>query len=162
MSEIKFQRIEYLAVTKAYPNDTPHEPVVVLTIRPDESGFRLHNCGVTLPQAKRLCRDLRKLLKAATAGLLLLPVFVGCSGEVDFSRETTIQARTDLGTAAIEFLANRQAADSRPPALQIDVGGSTFLVVEPESGSEELLIVEVRREGNGINSANCWRLVPVR
>lgn len=78
----------HLAATNAKIDD---EPVVIITIRPDEGSFRPHNLAIARPQAERLLEDLKTILSRSGVWLVLLALvgLAGCSTSVDVERETT-------------------------------------------------------------------------
>lgn len=85
--EVQVHEIEYLAVSNAKVGD---EPVVIITIRPDEGSFRPHNLGIARSQAERLLEDLKTVLSRSAVGLVLLALgFSGCSADVEVETQTT-------------------------------------------------------------------------
>lgn len=97
--EIMTQRVEFLA---AAPGEPPSgEKTVILTIRPDQNSFRPHNIALSRPQAIRLLRSLRTVLRQSASVLLLglsLSSVAGCSAEVRVATEKTVP-RADAETA---------------------------------------------------------------
>lgn len=98
--EIMTQRVELLAVAPGEAQSG--EPTVILTIRPEPSkNFRPHNIALSRPQAIRLLRSLRTVLRQSASVLLLglgLSSVAGCSAEVRVATEKTAP-RGDAETA---------------------------------------------------------------
>jgi len=98
--EIMTQRVELLSVAPG--ESTTGEPTVILTIRPEPSNnFRPHNIAISHPQAIRLFRSLRTVLRQSASVLLLglsLSSVAGCSAEVRVATEKTAP-RGDAETA---------------------------------------------------------------
>lgn len=119
--EIMVQRIELLAVAPG--RSEAGEPTVVLTIRPDQGSFRPHNVALSRPQAKRLLKSLRAVLRQPPLILLLslaLASAAGCSAEVEVTSEK---------------IAPRAAPESLSPA--IEERAKTAVAVSLLDGSEE-------------------------
>lgn len=87
--EIMTQRVELLSVAPG--ESTTGEPTVILTIRPEPSkNFRPHNIAISRPQAIRLLRSLRTVLRQSASVVLFglaLGSLVGCSAEVQVVTE---------------------------------------------------------------------------
>lgn len=89
--EIMTQRVELLSVAPG--ESTTGEPTVILTIRPEPTkNFRPHNIALNRPQAIRLLRSLRTVLRQSASVVVLgvaLACMTGCSTEVKVVTEET-------------------------------------------------------------------------
>lgn len=97
--EIMTQRVELLAVAPAEAQSG--ERTVILTIRPDQNSFRPHNIAISRPQAIRLLRSLRSVLRQSASAVLFglaLGSLAGCTTEVHVTTEKTAP-RADAETA---------------------------------------------------------------
>ena len=144
-SELKVHEVQYLSCSTGKIDG---EPIVVITIRPDEGSFRPHNLGLVRSQANRLLEDLQRLL-AVTPLLLLL--MTGCSGRVDVTTETRTPSETTetvekLHTSVgIDVLGDRdEAAESRPEEPSVLPEGKVKFV---EIDGDENVVVIIESDG---------------
>ena len=100
---LTYHEVEYLNSSLA-ENSITGEPIVLMTIRPDEGEFRAHNVGISRPQAQRLLSDLQRLLIAAP--LLLILLTAGCSARVEVTQEPPTSATSTA--VAVDVLADHQ------------------------------------------------------
>lgn len=103
--EIMTQRVELLSVAPG--ESATGQPTVILTIRPEPTkNFRPHNIALSRPQAIRLLRSLRTVLRQSASVLLFglaLGCMTGCSTEVQVVAEKTA-SRADAETAPVATL----------------------------------------------------------
>lgn len=115
------QRVELLAVA---PGEAPSaERHVVLTIRPDLNSFRPHNIALSRPQAIRLLRSLRTVLRQSASVVLFglaLGSVAGCSAEIQVVTEETARRIADAAQPAMEQRTQTDVAvhllDQRKPS----------------------------------------------
>ena len=142
--DIMVQRVEFLAAAPGQSKSG--EPTVILTIRPDRDSFRPHNIALSRPQAARLMKSLRKVLRQS-AGIVLvgfaLVSAAGCSADVDLHLERIPpkNANTDArpGTeertkiaAAVSLLdkTGKSPVEAPAPARTVEViGNANFVLV---------------------------------
>ena len=136
--EVQVHEVEFLSISNA---KILEEPVVVITVRPDEGSFKPHNISIPRSQAKRLLEDLKSVLSRPTAFLMLIALvgFAGCSADVEVETQTTSprpEAATGVLTTersrtavSIDLLRERRSVvmeDGRP--ADVPLGGT--MVVE--------------------------------
>lgn len=88
--EITTQRVEFLA---AAPGESQSGERTILTIRLDQNSFRPHNIAISRPQAIRLLKSLRTVLRQSATVVVLgvaLVSVAGCSTEVKVATEKTV------------------------------------------------------------------------
>ena len=166
--QAKVHEVELLSVSTAHVGD---EPVVVISIRPDEGSFRPHNIGLHRSQAERLLEDLKRLL--AVAPLLLL-LMTGCSGRVDVTTENRTPSET---SDAVERLHTSMGIDvlsfpeeppvsrpEKPPALpegevrsvEIDGDGNVVIVIEGDGQEHRRQKAAAKKPESSWNTKIGW------
>lgn len=156
MSHVMAQPVEYLGLSDSVASrPSKEEPVVVITIRPDEGSFRPHNLAIAKAQAQRLWEDLGSVLNRSAvllAGIALASA-IGCSAKVEVesarlgsplpASEVTQAATDERAKTAVEvrLLPNRSSepAAARKPtkpkmkpvaseAKPVTISGNTIIL----------------------------------
>jgi hypothetical protein len=127
---LMIQEVPYLAASRRHRSQDGQERIV-LTIRPDPGSYRPHNVGLTVNEARRLLRDLRRLL-AATSLLLLLSLAPGCSGRVEVFQEQESAVERTSTVVAVDLSAGDQQPLPPSPGrgVQITGDGNVAVVIE--------------------------------
>lgn len=157
MSHVMAQPVVYLGLSDSVASrPSKEEPVIVITIRPDEDSFRPHNLAIAKAQAQRLWEDLGSVLNRSAvllAGIALASA-IGCSAKVEVesaSRGSRLpvpegtqavtgeRARTAVEVRLLQDRSPEPAAalkPSQPPppesgaseAKPVTISGNTFIV----------------------------------
>ena len=141
---LMFHEVEYLNSSLA-ENSITGEPLVIITIRPDEGSYRPHNIGLSKTQAQRLLSDLKRLL-VATPFLLLL-FTAGCSARLEVTQEPPTAATSTV--VAVDVLAKPDVQPEKPAVVNVagDLHIHRHFHLHEEPTSEPVQ-VEVKRLGN--------------
>ena len=127
---LMIQEVQYLAASRRHRSQDGQERIV-LTIRPDPGSYRPHNVGLTINEARRLLRDLRRLL-SATSLLLLLFLAPGCSGRVEVIQEQESASEKTSTVVAVDLSAGDQQPSPSSPGRGVHITGDGNVAVVVE------------------------------